>query len=72
MLADMEHCAYCSEPATVRIVSSPDRVCVNHAIEFWDGLMAYAKSRATSSDREEPMLDQSPVSRETASLRLAS
>jgi hypothetical protein len=35
-------CEYCSELATVRIPSISNRVCVDHAIEFWTGLMAFA------------------------------
>ena len=46
MLVHMKACAYCGQPATMTIVSSPDRVCFTHAMEFWDGLMAYAKERA--------------------------
>ena len=45
-LTDMKHCAFCTQPATMTIVSSPERVCFTHAMEFWDGLMAYAKERA--------------------------
>jgi hypothetical protein len=48
MLADMTHCAYCGQPATMTIVSSPDRVCFTHAMEFWGGLMVYAKERSPS------------------------
>lgn len=28
------------------IVSSPDRVCLEHAVEFWTGLLAYTRGRS--------------------------
>jgi len=51
-LADMKATsafASCGHPATITIVSSPDRVCFTHAMEFWNGLMAYAKERAPNA-----------------------
>ena len=27
------------------IVSNPERVCLEHALEFWTGLLAYARDR---------------------------
>jgi hypothetical protein len=37
------HCNYCTHEATSRIPSNPGEVCPTHAIEFWTGLLAYAK-----------------------------
>src|SRR4051812_32553619 len=37
------HCDHCRREATARIPSIPGDVCGAHAIEFWTGLMAYAK-----------------------------
>lgn len=37
-------CDYCSNEATARIPSNPGEVCRAHAIEFWTGLLAYAKA----------------------------
>ena len=36
-------CPYCSQPATIMIISNPERVCLEHALEFWTGLLVYAK-----------------------------
>jgi hypothetical protein len=36
-------CAYCEEPATLRIVSNPEQVCLVHALEFWTGLLTYVR-----------------------------
>lgn len=48
----MKHCAYCGQPATMTIVSTPDGVCFKHAMEFWDGLMAYAKEHSQREEQE--------------------
>jgi hypothetical protein len=34
-------CAYCERPATMKIVSTPEQVCFEHALEFWTGLLTY-------------------------------
>jgi hypothetical protein len=39
----MTSCAYCDEAATMRIVSNPEQVCFEHALEFWTGLLACAR-----------------------------
>jgi hypothetical protein len=36
-------CAYCEQEATMRIVSNPDQVCFEHAMEFWTGLILHAR-----------------------------
>ena len=41
-------CAYCGEQATLKIVSNPEQVCLEHALEFWRALLVYA------TDRSEP------------------
>jgi hypothetical protein len=46
MLADMTTCPYCTQPATMNIISNPGRVCVDHAVEFWTGVLAYSHARA--------------------------
>lgn len=38
----MTCCAYCGEAATISIAANPSRVCLDHAVEFWTGLLAYA------------------------------
>jgi len=48
---DMKVCSYCGKPATVRIFSDPEQVCVQHAIEFWTGLLAYTRERSARPDR---------------------
>jgi hypothetical protein len=52
-MAAMICCAYCEQPATTKIVSSPDQVCLEHALEFWTGLLVYARDlSAQSADHE--------------------
>ena len=70
-LTDMKHCAFCTQPATMTIVSSPERVCFTHAMEFWDGLMAYAKER-TPSDSGARTFPPSPGDHVGFAMRLAS
>jgi len=42
----MACCPYCGKRATMKIVSSPDTVCFDHAVEFWTGLLVFAHDRA--------------------------
>jgi hypothetical protein len=42
----MMGCAYCGQPATTKIVSYPEQVCFEHALEFWTGLLVYARDRS--------------------------
>jgi hypothetical protein len=46
-------CAYCGRPATMSIVSTPPQVCLEHALEFWTGLLAYATDRSEPCVRTE-------------------
>jgi hypothetical protein len=39
----------------MKIVSYPEFVCLDHAVEFWTGLLEYAK------DRSEPAATHDPV-----------
>jgi hypothetical protein len=39
-------CAYCGEPATLKIVSNPEQVCLEHALQFWNGLLDYARDHS--------------------------
>jgi hypothetical protein len=32
----------------MKIVSTPDQVCLEHALEFWTGLLVYATDRSAS------------------------
>jgi hypothetical protein len=45
-------CAYCEQKATMKIVSIPEDVCVEHAVEFWTGLLACANDRPGPCVRE--------------------
>jgi hypothetical protein len=40
----MMSCSYCAQPATMRILAEPEQVCFDHALEFWTGLLVYARS----------------------------
>jgi hypothetical protein len=42
----MTTCPYCTQPATATIVATPSRVCSDHALEFWTGLLAYTRGRS--------------------------
>lgn len=44
-------CAYCDQPATLRIPSLPEQVCLTHTIAFWKELVA---SGAKASRAPEP------------------
>jgi hypothetical protein len=39
-------CAYCGEQATLKIVSNPEQVCLEHALEFWTALLDYVREHA--------------------------
>jgi hypothetical protein len=55
----------------MKIVTSPERVCFAHAMEFWDGLMAYARERSSQALAIASM-GPSPGDHEDRRLRLAS
>jgi hypothetical protein len=55
------NCAYCGQPATLRIPALPDQVCRGHAIEFWTGLLAYATTRAEGDFDEAIAAEFTPV-----------
>ena len=42
IVAPMTRCSYCERQGTLTIVSNPGTVCVEHALEFWAGLLEYA------------------------------
>ena len=42
----MTTCSYCNQPATATIIANPNRVCAEHALEFWTGLLAYTHGRS--------------------------
>ena len=46
-------CPYCGQRAAVDIPSTPWRVCLTHALEFWTGLLAYVKDRSDPSENQE-------------------
>ena len=44
----MTICSYCKRPATHTIVANPHRVCLEHAVEFWTGLLGYTQGRSVA------------------------
>ncbi len=48
----VECCAHCEQPATKEIPANPGHVCLDHALEFWTGLLAYVKERADQCEKE--------------------
>jgi hypothetical protein len=51
-LTGMMPCAYCERPATMNIPSNPERVCFEHALEFWTGLLRYTREHSTCVKHE--------------------
>jgi hypothetical protein len=54
MLTAMICCAYCEHAATMTIWSNPERVCFEHALEFWNGLLVYTRDRALCVEQSGP------------------
>jgi hypothetical protein len=57
MLPGMTTCPYCHHPATMTIVATPDHVCVEHALEFWTGLLAYTRGRSAACVKNDEVCD---------------
>jgi hypothetical protein len=49
----MTNCSYCPRPATTTIIANPSRVCLEHALEFWTGLLGYARGRSEPCVKDE-------------------
>lgn len=77
-LRDMTCCAYCERRATSTIVSCPEKVCFEHALEFWTGLLAYARDLSEDSKASQlrvaaiAAVGPSPGDHADFSIRLAS
>lgn len=63
----------------MQIVSNPERVCLEHALEFWTGLLVYAKDHSDpdeglrSPDRRAiAVAGPSPRDEDHVQIRLAS
>ena len=67
MLADMLSCAYCGQPATMRIPSNPEEVCQEHAVEYRTELLAFTKSQSQPCVTHEPACDCQSCKELTAS-----
>jgi hypothetical protein len=53
----MTTCPYCAKPATMTIIASPQRVCSDHGLEFWTGLLAYTRGRSGPCVKHEAVCD---------------
>jgi hypothetical protein len=53
----MTTCPYCTKPATATIIATPSRVCSEHALEFWTGLLGYARGRSGPCVKDETLCD---------------
>jgi hypothetical protein len=56
-------------------VSCPEKVCFEHALEFWTGLLAYARDRSQDSEASHlrvAAVGPSPGDHEEFSIQLAS
>lgn len=51
-------CNYCTREAVVQIPCNPGDVCRMHAIEFWKGLLRYAKTHPPVKEREHESSDR--------------
>jgi hypothetical protein len=56
----------------MRIVSNPEYVCFEHALEFWTGLLAYAIDQSDSRVKHEGLFSPSARDHERFPIRLAS
>jgi hypothetical protein len=56
----------------MQIVSNPERVCLEHALEFWTGLLAYAKDHSDPDRRSIAAAGRSPRDEAHVQIRLAS
>ena len=71
-------CAYCGQEATMRIVSNPEQVCFDHALEYWTGLLDYWRETSVTCVKEDlracaiAAAGPSPADHEHFSIRLAS
>jgi len=65
-------CAYCGQAATRKIVSIPDHVCLEHALEFWTGLLVYATVRPEPCVKDEGVCACWSCQESSASRRRAS
>lgn len=64
-------CAYCGQPATMKIVSNPEHVCFEHALEFWTGLLVYATDHSGPCVRHERLCTCRSCEESSASSRRA-
>ena len=51
----MTICSYCKRPATDTIVATPHQVCLDHAVEFWTGLLDYTRGRSGPCVKEQTL-----------------
>jgi hypothetical protein len=51
----MTRCAYCEHHAMTTIASNPERVCLERAVEFRTGLIAYARDCRRAGEQEDVM-----------------
>ncbi|MEN3339441.1 MAG: hypothetical protein V7647_3117 [Acidobacteriota bacterium] len=47
-------CGYCDEEAISRVPAIPPDVCHTHALEFWTGLLTYAKANPPEPQPDPP------------------
>jgi hypothetical protein len=71
ILTVMSGCAYCGQQATMRIVSYPEQVCFEHALEFWTGLLGYARERSEPCVKHERVCSCWACQERSASYRRA-
>lgn len=51
-------CPYCGQRATMKVVANPENVCFDHALEFWRGLLAFARDSKKSRTKPDRLYSQ--------------
>jgi hypothetical protein len=65
-------CAYCGQQATMRIVSNAEHVCFEHGLEFWTGLLVYARDHSGACVKHERVCTCRSCEESSAASRRAS
>jgi hypothetical protein len=55
MMPFMMCCAHCGQQATMKIPTNPEQVCFEHALEFWAGVVGYAKDHSEPCVKHEAL-----------------
>jgi hypothetical protein len=65
----MTYCSYCEEWAVIRIPAEPAAVCLEHALEYWTGLLSYAREQHAEPSESPEAHAACPVCHELSAAR---